>query len=481
MASLLSSGVRRIARIARLNAKTVKPNEAVSINPATGEPFKRFPYLDAVEIKGRIAASADGFQQWSALRISERTNVFAAMANLVRRDVEPLAQLATREMGKPIGETLAEVNKCAELCDWNVEHGPAILADEPTSVPDNKAVVAFRPLGTILAVMPWNFPYWQAMRAAVPIMLGGNGFLLKPASNVVGCALALEKLWLEAGLPTGTFSVLNVHHDAALDLLDDDRIAAATLTGSVKAGAAVAARAGAALKKCVLELGGADPFIVLADADIDAAVKAGVKSRYANAGQVCIAAKRFILEAGIAEEFTAKFVEATTALLVGDPFDEKTNVGPMARADLRDELHEQVQSSIKAGAKLLVGGKPCEGDGNYYEPTVLADVEPGMVAFDDEMFGPVAALCVARDADHAIELANNSRFGLSGALWSNDREHASALAARMETGAVFINGTSASDPRVPIGGVKRSGYGRELSHFGLREFVNAQTVWIDRA
>ncbi len=464
-----------------MNTKSSESGESVSINPATGDAFATYPYLDANAVKQLVAASADGFRHWSALAISERIIVFASMAKLIRRDVESLAQLATREMGKPIVETRGEVSKCADLCDWNVEHGPAFLADEPTSVPDNSAVVAFRPLGIVLAVMPWNFPYWQAMRAAVPIMLGGNGFLLKPASNVVGCALALEKLWLEAGLPVGTFSVLNVHHDAALDLLDDDRIAAATLTGSVKAGAAVAARAGNALKKCVLELGGADPFIVLADADIDAAVKAGVRSRYANAGQVCIAAKRFILEAGIAEEFSKKFVEATKALRVGDPLDETTDVGPMARADLRDELHEQVQSSIKAGARLLVGGKSINGDGNYYEPTVLADVAAGMVAFDDEMFGPVAALCVARDADHAIELANTSQFGLSGALWSNDRKRATALAARIETGAVFINGTSASDPRVPIGGIKRSGYGRELSHFGLREFVNAQTVWIDRS
>ncbi len=464
-----------------MSTKNSDPDEAVSINPATGDAFASYPYLDAGAVEQRVAASADGFRRWSTMTISERTTVFTAIAKLIRRDVESLAQLATREMGKPIAQTRGEVKKCADLCDWNVEHGPAFLADEPTSVPDNKAVVAFRPLGTILAVMPWNFPYWQAMRAAVPIILGGNAFLLKPASNVVGCALALEKLWLEAGLPAGTFSVLNAHHDAALDLLDDDRIAAATLTGSVKAGAAVAARAGQALKKCVLELGGADPFIVLADADIDAAVKAGITSRYANAGQVCIAAKRFILETAIADEFTTKFVDATRALRVGDPLDEKTDVGPMARSDLRDELHEQVQSSIKAGAKLLVGGKSIHGDGNYYEPTLLVDVEPGMVAFDDEMFGPVAALCVARDADHAIELANDSQFGLSGALWSNDRERASALAARIETGAVFINGTSASDPRVPIGGIKRSGYGRELSHFGLREFVNAQTVWIDRS
>lgn len=464
-----------------MNTKKSDPDDAVSINPSTGNVFASYRYLDAGAVEQRVTASTAAFRRWSALEISERTHAFSTMAKLIRRDVESLADLAVREMGKPIVEARAEVNKCADLCDWSVEHGPAILADEPTSVPHNKAVVAFRPLGIILAVMPWNFPYWQAMRAAVPIMLGGNAFLLKPASNVVGCAIELEKLWLEAGLPAGTFSVLNAHHDAALDLLDDDRIAAATLTGSVKAGAAVAARAGAALKKCVLELGGADPFIVLADADIDAAVEAGISSRYANAGQVCIAAKRFILEAGIAEEFTTKFVAAVKALRVGDPLDDRTDVGPMARLDLRDELHEQVQASIAAGAKLLVGGQPLNGDGNFYEATVLSGVEPGMAAFDDEMFGPVAALCVARDADHAIELANNSHFGLSGALWSNDRKRASALAARIETGAVFINGISASDPRVPIGGIKRSGYGRELSHFGLREFVNAQTVWIDRS
>ncbi|MEO7916675.1 MAG: NAD-dependent succinate-semialdehyde dehydrogenase, partial [Dokdonella sp.] len=443
--------------------------------------FAHYPVMDKTGLESRLAAATEGFGSWSAAAIADRCAIFTSMATLLRRDTEKLAQLATREMGKPIVDTRAEVEKCAALCEWNVEHGPAFLADEPTSVPDGKAWVSFRPLGIVLAVMPWNFPYWQAMRAAVPIMLGGNGLLLKPASNVVGCALELQRLWQEAGLPGGTFSVLNVSHDSALDLLDDSRIAAATVTGSVKAGSAVAARAGKAIKKCVLELGGADPFIVLDDADIDAAVKAGIGSRYANAGQVCIAAKRFILEAGIAEKFTQKFVEATRALKIGDPLYENTNVGPMARADLRDELHEQVTRSIEQGARLLLGGNAGDGAGNYYQATVLADVKPGMVAFDDELFGPVAALCVARDADHAVELANNSKFGLSGALWSEDRERATVLAARMQTGAVFINGTSTSDTRVPIGGVKRSGFGRELSHFGLREFVNAQTVWLDRS
>lgn len=461
-----------------MNARPARA--ARSINPANGEVIAEYPYAGIASIEPALEAAASGYRDWSSWDIGQRANALTRVATLLRRDADALALLATREMGKPITDARAEVEKCAALCDWYAERGPTLLADEPSPVSGSRAYVAFRPLGTVFAVMPWNFPYWQAMRGAVPILIGGNGFLLKPASNVVGCALALEKIMAEAGLPLGTFAVLNAPHELALSVLDDRRIAAATVTGGVRAGAAVAAKAGAALKKSLLELGGTDPFVVLADADLEGAVRAAVKSRYQNAGQVCIAAKRFILEAPIAEDFTRRFIAAVASLKVGDPTDEATQIGPMARADLRDELHEQVEKSLAAGAILLHGGHAIEGAGSYYAPTVLGNVQPGMVAFDEELFGPVAALTVARDVDHAIELANHSDFGLSGALWSRDEAAAERLAAGMETGAVFINGFSASDPRVPIGGIKRSGYGRELSHFGAREFVNAQTVWLGR-
>lgn len=457
-----------------------RKQDAVSTNPFNGRELARHRYVAPDAIDSLIATSARGFDEWSAFAFDRRAAALRSMARLLERDVESLAMLATCEMGKPIRDTRAEVRKCAALCDWYADHAAALLADEPANVGSGSAYVAWRPLGVVFAVMPWNFPYWQAMRAGVPIVTAGNAFLFKPASNVVGSALALARLWLEAGLPTGTFAVLNASHDDALSAIDDDRIVGATVTGSTSAGAAVAARAGAALKKSLLELGGADPFIVLADADLDAAVAAAVTSRFQNAGQVCIAAKRFIIEAPIADAFIDRFSVAVEALKIGDPMDEATQIGPMARVDLRDELHDQVTRSIAAGARAIVGGDPIDRPGSFYAPTILVDVAPGMPAFDEELFGPVAAVSTARDADHAVELANQSRYGLSGALWSADIARASDIAARLQTGSVFINGFSVSDPNVPIGGIRNSGHGRELSYFGLREFVNAQTVWIGR-
>ncbi|SDI49970.1 NAD-dependent succinate-semialdehyde dehydrogenase [Pseudomonas panipatensis] len=451
---------------------------AISRSPATGQELARYPFQDAEQLEAVLASADRGFRQWRDTPLSERVAVLRKMAEVLRARVEPMARMEAEEMGMPVSQARGEINKCANLCEWYAEHGPAMLDDEPTSV--EGAYIAYLPLGPVLAVMPWNFPTWQVMRGAVSIILGGNTYVLKHAPNVMGCAYQLQQAWRDAGLPEGVFEVLNVEPPLVSKAIADERIASIAVTGSVGAGAAIASQAGAALKKCVLELGGSDPFIVLADADLDAAVKAAVASRFSNCGQVCIAAKRMILEAPIAEAFTEKLLAAVKALKIGDPLADDTFVGPMARADLREELHQQVQKTIAEGATLLLGGHMLEGAGNYYAPTVLGNVQPGMTSYRQEIFGPVASLIVARDAEHAIEIANDSEFGLAGALWSADREKAKQLARRIVSGGVFINGFSASDPRVPIGGVKKSGFGRELSHFGVREFLNAQTVWIDR-
>ena len=453
---------------------------AVSTNPVTGTVFANHPFVTDKELSGLLGRAQAGFERWRDTPATDRAALLRRMALVLRGRRDEMARMATLEMGKPILQARAEIEKCAALCDWYGEHGPRLLEDESTSVDGDRATVSFLPLGTVYAVMPWNFPYWQAMRGAVPIMMGGNGFLLKPAGNVIGSALLLEQAWQEAGLGDGVFTVANLARSQSPSVITDHRIAAVTLTGGVAAGSLVASQAAAALKKSVLELGGSDPFIVLADADLDAAVKAAVTARFQNCGQVCIAAKRFIIEAPIADSFTERFVAAVQALRMGDPLDETTEIGPMARDDLRDELHGQVEASIAAGARLLAGGHPIEGPGCFYAPTVLDRVMPGMQAFDTETFGPVAAITVARDAEHAVQLANQSEFGLSGSLWTGDRDRGRRLARRLNTGGVFINGYAISDPRVPIGGIKKSGYGRELSHFGLREFLNAQTVWSDK-
>jgi succinate-semialdehyde dehydrogenase len=452
---------------------------AISTNPATGAMLQQYPFCSEREVEHLLNMAAHGSAQWRATDIAARANILRAMAEALRARLPQAAEMITREMGKPITDAKAEIEKCAALCEWYAQHGPAMLDDEPAPlVTDSQAYVSYLPLGTVLGIMPWNFPFWQVMRAAVPILLGGNGFVLKHASNVMGCAFLIEEAWRAAGVPEGAFAVLNLPSARIDEVIADRRIAAVTLTGSVRAGASVAAATGKVLKKSVLELGGSDPFIVLADADLDAAVKAAVKSRFQNAGQVCIAAKRFILEEPIAAEFTERLIEATKALTIGDPMDAHTHMGPLARGDLRDTLHQQVVSAVEQGARLLLGGHTIAGPGFFYAPTILADTTPGMRCFDEETFGPVAALIVAKSAEDAVELANRSEYGLSGNLWSTDLARAQAMARHMDTGAVFINGFSASDARVPIGGVKHSGYGRELSHFGIHEFVNAQTVWV---
>lgn len=462
-----------------MSQPTTRPAaSAVSRNPANGELIATYAFQTPAEVERLLDDNAGACSMWRATPMRERVAAYRRLGVVLRQNSETLAAIITAEMGKTIAAARAEVEKCANTIDWLAENGPAILADEPVAVDGNDQVhVSYLPLGSILAVMPWNFPLWQVVRASGPIMLSGNGFILKHSPNVMGSAYALQHMYDMAGFPAGLFCNLNADNDTVAHVIDDPRVAAVTLTGSVRAGATVAALAGKALKKSLLELGGVDAFIVLADANLDLAVKAGIEARFQNAGQVCLAAKRFILEKPIAAEFTRKFVAAASQLKTGDPLDPSTTIGPMARHDLRDELHSQVLRTIDAGATLLLGGQPINGPGNFYAPTVLADVRPGMASFDEETFGPVASMVVAQDAEHAIELANTSEYGLGGSLWTGDVPRAQRIARRLETGGVFINGYPASNPRIPVGGVKKSGYGRELSHFGLREFTNAQAVW----
>jgi succinate-semialdehyde dehydrogenase/glutarate-semialdehyde dehydrogenase len=449
-----------------------------TVNPATEETLEELSFHTEAEVEGALADAKSAFQKWRRTALSERSGVMRRTAQLLREDKEQLARHCVREMGKPYAQAEAEILKCARTCDWFAEHAPALLADRPAPSDTHESYVAFDPLGTVLAIMPWNFPYWQVFRAAAPALMAGNGMLLKHALSVSRCALAIEELFVRAGTPRGLFRTLLVPHEAVPAIVRDDRVVAATLTGSERAGASIAREAGGVIKKTVLELGGSDPFIVLADADIDAAVDIAVTARFQNAGQSCIAAKRFIVEAPVAEAFTKRFVEKVRALRTGDPMDASTDIGPLARADLRDELDRLVRATIDAGARAVVGGAPLPGRGYFYAPTVLVDVPAGAPALTDELFGPVAPIRVVRNADEAVARANDSRFGLGGNLWTRDIALAKRLVREIESGAVFVNGMTASDARLPFGGVKKSGYGRELAEYGLHEFVNVKTVWI---
>lgn len=453
---------------------------ARSVNPATGETLATYLWATADDVERAISQADTGFRQWRRESVSHRAQKLRDLGAALRNRGEEMARMMSREMGKPILQARGEVAKSASLCDWYAEHGPAMLNAEPTLVEDHNAVIEYRPLGPILAVMPWNFPLWQVLRGAVPILLAGNSYLLKHAPNVLGSADLIAQIFADAGFPQGVFGWVNATNDGVSQAINDRRIAAITVTGSVRAGAAIGAQAGAALKKCVLELGGSDPFIVLNDADLDLAVKAAVAGRYQNTGQVCAAAKRFIVEQGVADAFTQRFVDAVAALKMGSPETEENYLGPMARFDLRDELDQQVQATLAEGATLLLGGEKLAGEGNYYAPTVLGNVNPNMTAFRQELFGPVAAMTIARDAEHALALANDSDFGLSATVFTANDVLAETFSRELECGGVFINGYSASDARVAFGGVKKSGFGRELSHFGLHEFCNVQTVWKDR-
>jgi len=384
----------------------------------------------------------------------------------------------TREMGKPITAAEGEAEKCAWVCDFYSKNAERFLSPEDAETDAAHSFVRYDPIGPVLAVMPWNFPFWQVFRFAAPALMAGNVGLLKHASNVPGCALAIESVFTKAGFPMGAFQTLLVGSKVVEGIIRHPAVRAVTLTGSDPAGRAVASQAGAALKKTVLELGGSDPFIVLADADAEAVASKAAVARTINNGQSCIAAKRFIVEDAVADRFEAAFVKAMAALKVGDPSEKDTDVGPLARRDLMDDLQSQVDRSVRAGAKLALGGKPLEGTGYFYPPTVLTHVEPGMAAFEEETFGPVASVTRAKNTDHALALANASDFGLGASLWTGDPARGEALAAEVEAGAVFVNGIVKSDPRLPFGGVKLSGYGRELSAFGIREFVNIKTVWV---
>ncbi|MCF4998574.1 aldehyde dehydrogenase family protein [Pseudomonas syringae] len=453
---------------------------AISINPASGEQIGHYPFESAAALDAALSRAASGFSQWKRSAVADRSGLMIALAASLREGAEAMAVMITNEMGKPIAQARGEIEKCAKLCEWYAEHGPAMLDAESTLVEGGKARIEYRPLGPILAVMPWNFPIWQVLRGAVPTLIAGNTYVLKHAPNVMGSAYLLRDAFTRAGFAEGVFEVINVTPDGVSTAIADPRIAAVTLTGSVRAGQAIGAQAGAALKKCVLELGGSDPFIVLNDANLDEAVQAAVIGRYQNSGQVCAAAKRLIIEEGVVESFTRKFVEATRRLVVGNPLSAETYIGPMARFDLRDELDQQVRDTLEEGATLLLGGGKAQGSGNFYEPTVLANVTDQMTSFKQELFGPVASIITARDYAHAVALANDSDFGLTATIYTANVELAEQMTSELETGGVFINGYSASDPRVTFGGVKKSGFGRELSHFGVREFCNAQTVWLDR-
>ena len=449
-----------------------------SINPNNGEVIETFEPFSSQQIDEALEQAHQAFLTWRTMSFAERAKHLHNVAAHLREHKSALARTAVLEMGKSITEAEAEVEKSAWNCDFYAENAEKFLANDPVKTNATESYVSFQPLGTVLALMPWNFPYWQVFRFAAPALMAGNTAVLKHASNVSRVALDIERIFQESGLPQGSFKTVLVPGAETGKLIKDRRIAAVTLTGSDAAGVEVASTSGTVLKKCVLELGGSDAFIVLADADLDAAAQVATTARFQNNGQSCIAAKRFIVVESVAEEFERKFVEAASKLRIGDPLDYQTQIGPVARADLRDTLDSQVQATVKMGARVLLGGKPMEGKGNFYYPTIVTDVTPEMPMFREETFGPAAAIIRAHDTNHAIELANDSEFGLSSNLWTRDIELAHKLATHIEAGGVFINGMTASDPRLPFGGVKRSGYGRELSSFGIQEFVNVQTVWI---
>ncbi|SEB68369.1 succinate-semialdehyde dehydrogenase / glutarate-semialdehyde dehydrogenase [Paramicrobacterium humi] len=454
----------------------------VSVNPSTTHTLATFEPDDAAHVDRALEAAVSAQRAWRTRPIGERAELLRRTAAGLRDKCEQYAQLITLEMGKPIVESRAEIEKCAKTLDFYAENATGFLESQPVPSNASESSVVFEPLGLVLAIMPWNYPFWQYFRFAAPALAAGNAPVLKHANNVPQCARAVEEVLREAGAPDGLCPTLLVESDRVSGLITDDRIAAVTLTGSTEVGRIVAGRAGRALKKQVLELGGSDPFIVLADADIDEAARTAVKARFTNGGQSCVNAKRFIVEDAVADRFVDAFVENVSRLRVGDPRDEHTDIGPMARENLRDELHAQVQRTLENGRSVLkAGGAPVDGPGYFYQPTVIDHVEPGDVAFTEETFGPVAAIVRARDPEHAIDLANDTEFGLGAALWTRDLDRARSLASRIEAGAVFINGMVASDPRLPFGGIKASGYGRELGEFGLREFVNVKTVWIGPA
>lgn len=449
-----------------------------TLNPASGELIEEYPYWGEEQLEAALVQATAASSGWHATPMSERSRLMQRAAALLRERADTLAALITLEMGKLLSEAKAEVEKCAWVCDYYAEQAPAFLADDLIESDAGRSLIAYQPLGTVLAVMPWNFPFWQVFRFAAPTLMAGNTGLLKHASNVPRCALAIESIFTDSGFPAGVFRTLMISAAQVEGVIRDTRIQAVTLTGSEPAGRKVAATAGEVLKPSLLELGGSDPFIVLEDADLDLAVGQAITSRYLNCGQSCIAAKRFIVVGAIAEEFIARFRSAAESLVAGDPRDAATTLAPMAREDLRDELHHQVAESVAKGAVLVTGGHALEREGAYYAPTILDKVAPGQRAYSEELFGPVAIVIRARDEGDALRIANDSEFGLGGSIWTADTARGEALARQLQSGCAFVNGMVKSDPRLPFGGIKHSGYGRELSLLGIREFVNAKTIWI---
>jgi succinate-semialdehyde dehydrogenase/glutarate-semialdehyde dehydrogenase len=449
-----------------------------SINPTTGETLREFSALSAEQIEQKLQLAAGTFETHRRTPFAERSRMMSRAAEILETEKQEFGKLMTTEMGKPLKAAIGEAEKCAWVCRYYAENAERHLEDEVVETNAKKSFVRFQPLGPVLAVMPWNFPFWQVFRFAAPALMAGNVGLLKHASNVPQCALAIEEIFRRAGFPEGAFQALLVGSDAVEGILNDARVVAATLTGSEPAGRSVAGIAGKQIKKTVLELGGSDPFIVMPSADLETAVTTAVKARTINNGQSCIAAKRFIIAAEIYEAFERRYVSEMQALRVGDPMDESTEIGPLATPQIVNDLEEQVKKAVAAGARVLTGGKRPDRPGNFYEPTVLVNVDPRSPVSCEEIFGPVAMLFRVANIDEAIRLANATPFGLGAAAWTNDANEQSKFIEEIEAGCVFINGMVASDPRLPFGGVKNSGYGRELAEFGIREFVNIKTVWI---
>jgi succinate-semialdehyde dehydrogenase/glutarate-semialdehyde dehydrogenase len=450
-----------------------------AINPTTGELIAEYEEMSTEATAAAVDAAHLAFLDWRRLSFAERAVPMRRAGALLRERARDYGRLMAQEMGKPIGGGIAEAEKCASACDYFADKAEAFLAPEPIPVEGAKAYVAFQPIGVVLAVMPWNFPFWQVFRFIAPGLMAGNAGVLKHASNVPGCAKAIEDLMREAGFPQDLFRTLMIGSRAVEAVIEHPRIRAVTLTGSEPAGRAVARKSGEVLKKTVLELGGSDPYLVLRDADVEMAAAISTKARLVNSGQSCIAGKRFIVVEPLRERFEALFVEKMRAAKMGDPLDEATEVGPMARHDLRDDLHGQVEDSIGKGARLMCGGEIPDGAGAFYPPTVLSDVRKGMAAYGEELFGPVAAIISARDEAEAIAIANDSDFGLGAGIITADLAHGERLAVeQVEAGSVFINGAVASNVALPFGGVKNSGYGRELSHYGIKEFVNIKTIFV---
>ena len=451
----------------------------VAINPATDETIKEYEEMTGAEVAAIIESAGETFQSYRRTSFQERAECMRKAAQILRDRTDEFARLMAQEMGKPVKEGRSEANKCAWVCDYYADNAEAFLQRELVETDARKSFVTFQPLGVVLAVMPWNFPFWQVFRFAAPNLMAGNVGVLKHASNVPGCALAIEQIFRDAGFPENAFRTLLVGSSQVEAIIEHPLVRAVTLTGSTPAGSAVAAKAGAMIKKTVLELGGSDPYLILDDVDLELAAETCVASRLINSGQSCIAAKRFIVTAKNREAFEQKYVEKMRAAKMGDPMNEETTVGPQARTDLRDDLHQQVHESIKQGATLLLGGKIPDGPGAFYPPTVLTNVRPGMPAYEEELFGPVAAIIPVADEAEAIRVANDSSFGLGAAVFTQDLEKGERIAAEeLEAGACFVNSLVKSDPRLPFGGIKESGYGRELAVYGIKEFVNIKTVYV---